>query len=134
VVGTKTSCWKSLPEQRFSGRWPWGEILLINASKLCSKGRPKNYLQEEHIKRIGQVFHEWQAVAGLSAVVSMAEAVQNDFTLSPSRYVSTGGEEEVLPLEEAVVLLQEAEEERREADRELDEVLTTLGFAGWRND
>jgi hypothetical protein len=22
VVGTKTSCWKSLPEQRFSGRWP----------------------------------------------------------------------------------------------------------------
>ena len=111
-----------------------GEILLINASKLCSKGRPKNYLEEQHIKQIGQVFHEWQAVAGLSAVVSMAEAVKNDFNLSPSRYVSTGGEEEVLPLEEAVVLLQEAEEERREADRELDEVLTTLGFAGWRND
>ena len=111
-----------------------GEILLINASKLCSKGRPKNYLEEQYIKQIGQVFHEWQAVAGLSAVVSMAEAVKNDFTLSPSRYVSTGGEEEVLPLEEAVVLLQEAEEERREADRELDEVLTTLGFAGWRND
>ena len=108
--------------------------MLINASKLCSKGRPKNYLEEQYIKQIGQVFHEWQAVAGLSAVVSMAEAVKNDFTLSPSRYVSTGGEEEVLPLEEAVVLLQEAEEERREADRELDEVLTTLGFAGWRND
>src|SRR5271157_3290444 len=28
VVGTKTSCWKSLPEQRFSGRWPWGANLL----------------------------------------------------------------------------------------------------------
>ena len=24
-VGTKTSCWKFLPEQRFSGRWPWGK-------------------------------------------------------------------------------------------------------------
>jgi transposase len=23
VVGTRTSCWKSLPEQRFSERWPW---------------------------------------------------------------------------------------------------------------
>ena len=111
-----------------------GEILLINAAKQFSKGRPKNYLEEQYIKQIGQVFHEWQAVDGLSAVVSMAEAAKNDFNLSPSRYVSTGGEEEVLPLEEAVVLLQEAEEERREADRELDEVLTTLGFAGWRND
>lgn len=36
--------------------------------------------------------------------------------------------EEVLPLEEAVVLLQEAEEERREADRALREVLNTLGL------
>ena len=33
MVGTKTSCWKSLPEQRFSGRWPWldhqGKISLL---------------------------------------------------------------------------------------------------------
>jgi type I restriction enzyme M protein len=33
-----------------------------------------------------------------------------------------------VPLEEAVVLLQEAEEEREEADRELDEVLSRLGL------
>jgi type I restriction enzyme M protein len=41
--------------------------------------------------------------------------------------VSTNGKEEVLPLEEAVVRLQEAEEERAEADRALNEVLQTLG-------
>ena len=35
--------------------------------------------------------------------------------------------EEVLPLEEAVVLLREAEEERAEADRKLEEVLGMLG-------
>ena len=110
-----------------------GEILLINASKLFSKGRPKNFLEEQHIKQIGQVFHEWRAETGLSAVVSKAEAAKNDFNLSPSRYVATEGAEEVLPLEEAVVLLQEAEEERAEADRELDAVLAKLGFEGWRN-
>ena len=110
-----------------------GEILLINASKLFSKGRPKNYLEDQHIKRVGQVFHEWRAEAGLSAAVSTAEVTKNDFNLSPSRYVATNGAEEVLPLEEAVVLLQEAEEERAEADRELDAVLTKLGFEGWRN-
>ena len=57
---------------------------------------------------------------------STAEAVKNDYNLSPSRYVATGETEEVLPLEEAVVLLQEAEEERAEADRELEAVLRSL--------
>ena len=36
--------------------------------------------------------------------------------------------EEVMPLEEAVLLLREAEEERAKADRALDEVLRTLGL------
>ncbi len=110
-----------------------GEILLINASKLFSKGRPKNYLEEQHIRQIGQVFHEWRAETGLSVVVSTAEATKNDFSLSPSRYVATDGAEEVLPLEEAVVLLEEAEEDREEADRELDAVLAKLGLEGSRN-
>jgi type I restriction enzyme M protein len=58
---------------------------------------------------------------------------KSDFNLSPSRYVATGDAEDVLPLEEAVVLLQEAEEERAEVDRTLDDVLAKLGLAGWRN-
>ncbi len=39
----------------------------------------------------------------------------------------------ILPLDESVVLLAEAEEERAEADQELDKVLAKLGFKGWRN-
>ncbi len=54
--------------------------------------------------------------------------VQHDYNLSPSRYVSANDAEEVLPLEEAVVLLREAEEERAEADRALQDVLAKLGF------
>lgn len=34
-----------------------GEILLINASKLFTKGRPKNYLADEHVERIAAVYH-----------------------------------------------------------------------------
>ncbi len=109
------------------------EILLINASRLFSKGRPKNYLEEHHIDQIAEVYHKWKAEEGLSAIIKKAEAVKNDYNLSPSRYVSTGAEAELLPLDEAVVLLQEAEEERAEADGALDEVLAKLGFKGWRN-
>jgi type I restriction enzyme M protein len=63
----------------------------------------------------------------MSTLITNDEAARNDYNLSPSRYVSTNGKEEVLPLEEAVVRLQEAEEERAEADRALHEVLRTLG-------
>jgi type I restriction enzyme M protein len=110
-----------------------GEILLINSSKLFAKGRPKNYLEEAHLEQIAQVYHRWRAEEGLTAIISQEQAAKNDFNLSPSRYVSTGAETEVLPLDEAVVLLAEAEEERAEADKQLYEVLTKLGFEGWRS-
>jgi len=57
----------------------------------------------------------------------------DDYNLSPSRYVASNDHEPPLPLEEALVLLAQAEEERRAADQELDDVLTELGFAVWRS-
>ena len=105
-----------------------GEILLINASKLFKKGRPKNYLAEEHVEAIARLYHEWKAEEGLAAIIQNKEAAANDYNLSPSRYVSANSEEEVLPLEEAVVLLKEAVEERDEADIALDEILRVLGL------
>jgi len=107
-----------------------GEILLINASKLFAKGRPKNFLAEEHIETTARIYREWKAEKGISAVIANEEAARNDYNLSPSRYVATDEQEEVLPLEEAVVLLREAEEERAEADRKLREVLKALGLDG----
>jgi len=112
-----------------------GEILLINASQQFAKGRPKNYLTEEHIARIAEIYHQWSVGANdhsplppIHAIITNDEAARNDYNLSPSRYVSTNGKEEVLPLEEAVVRLLEAEEERAEADRALNEVLVQLGL------
>jgi type I restriction enzyme M protein len=105
-----------------------GEILLVNASKLFVKGRPKNELTEEHVEQIAGLYHEWKAEEGCSAIITTAEAARNDYNLGPSRYVSVDGEDEVLPLEEAVVLLEEAEEERAVADKALWEVLGKLGL------
>ncbi|GBC92425.1 Type I restriction enzyme EcoKI M protein [bacterium HR15] len=105
-----------------------GEILLINASQLFAKGRPKNYLDETHINTIVDLYRCWEAREGLSAIITQDEAAQNDYNLSPSRYVSANHTEQALPLEEAIVLLREAEEERAQADHALREVLKTLGF------
>jgi len=106
-----------------------GQVLLINASHLFKKGRPKNYLPEETIEKASELYREWKEEEGISRVLPKEEVAKNDFNLSPSRYVSSDGEEEVLPLEEAVVLLREAEEERKDADDELNNILDMLGLS-----
>jgi len=68
----------------------------------------------------------------LSAITTTAEAVRNDYNLSPSRYVASDDVESPLPLEEALVLLTQAREAWAEADGEPDAVLNKLGFADWR--
>jgi type I restriction enzyme M protein len=107
-----------------------GQILLVNGSKQFSKGRPKNYLEPAHITALADAYLNWLAVDGLSAIISTADVAKNDFNLSPSRYVSVGEQAEVLPLDEAVVELREAEEEFETANRDLEKVLTKLGLAG----
>jgi type I restriction enzyme M protein len=104
------------------------EILLINASKLFNKGRPKNYLSDESIKQISEIFLNWKEENGISKIISKDEAVKNDYNLSPSRYVAQDGGDETLSLENAVVLLQEAEEERNQADTKLREIIKNLGI------
>jgi len=104
------------------------EVLLINSSNLYKKGRPKNYLPDESIKQISDIYLNWEEKEGISKIVSKEEVIKNDYNLSPSRYVAQDGEDDTLPVEDAVVLLQEAEEERMKADEMLSERLKMLGM------
>lgn len=104
------------------------KILLINASKLFEKGRPKNFLPDASIEKIAEIYQNCKEEEGISKIINKEEAVKNDYNLSPSRYVSKNEEDDTLPLDEAVVLLKEADEERKQADEKLQEVLEQLGF------
>ncbi|MGB9898550.1 N-6 DNA methylase [Thermanaerothrix sp.] len=110
-----------------------GQILLINASQAFAKGRPKNYLTDEHIAAIADIYLNWREITEgsplRSRIITNEEAARNDYNLSPSRYAPLDNKEEVLPLEEAMVLLEEAEEERTEAERALKEVIKILGLS-----
>ncbi|MDP1646587.1 MAG: N-6 DNA methylase [Rubrivivax sp.] len=71
-----------------------GRIVLLNASKRFSKGRPKNYLREEDIRRLAAMYLRGEPVEGELAVISAAQAEEADYNLSPSRWVaSLAGEE-----------------------------------------
>jgi type I restriction enzyme M protein len=84
---------------------------------------------EEHVTHIARLYTEWKVEEGCSAIISMAETARNDFNLSPSRYVAQNGQEQVLPLEEAVVIFREAEEERAIIDQSLEQILRILGLS-----
>ena len=110
-----------------------GEILLINASKLFSQGPAQELPRRQHVDQIGQVYHEWQAVDGLSAIITKAEAVEERLQplAQPVRFhrrgrggVAAGGSRGALAGSRGGAV---------EADRELDAVLAKLGFEGWRN-
>jgi len=113
---------KSKPEER------QGKIQLINASKLFQKGRPKNFLPEENIKQISDIYLNWEEVEGISKIITKEEAARNDYNLSPSRYIAQNGEDDTLDLEDAVVQLLEAEEERRDADEKVKAILKEMGL------
>jgi len=104
------------------------EVLLVNASKLFEKGRPKSFLPDETIKLITEIYRDWKEVDGISKIVTKEEIAKNDYNLSPSRYVAQNGGEEVLSLDDAVLELWEAEEERRKAEEKLNAVLKEMGF------
>jgi type I restriction enzyme M protein len=104
-----------------------GEVLLINASPLFLKGRPKNYLADDHIAQLGELYHHWAVEVGLSAVVTTEQAADNDYNLSPGRYVAAVSNGDAMPLEEAAAQLKKAEAERVAADAELWKVLVELG-------
>ena len=93
----------------------------MNASKLFQKGRPKNFLPDENIAQVAGISWTGRLWMESAAIVSVADVAKNDFNLSPSRYVAQNGKDETLPLEDAVVLLREAEEERQEADAKVEE-------------
>ena len=116
-----------------------GRIVLVNAGREFEKGRPKNYIPQSGIQKIAQAFFKGRDVDRFAKVITNEEAAEQDYNLSPSRYVDTSEEEEYRPIPE---ILEELwgpgglEEQARDLDKELKKVFRDLGFdvaTGQRN-
>jgi type I restriction enzyme M protein len=103
-----------------------GKIVLVNASKEFRKGTPKNYLSDEAIKKIAEAFALGKATDGLCALISNEDAADNDFNLSPSRYLVTNGEQSTRRPAEIVAELTRLTGEAQEIDAELTQLLSKL--------
>lgn len=104
-----------------------GKITLVNASGEFRKGTPKNFLPPEAVTKIADAYHAGKDVDGFVKIITNEEAAQNDFNLSPSRFVAVGIDgSETRELEAILADLRNAEKKARRIALEMDKVLTAL--------
>jgi type I restriction enzyme M protein len=110
-----------------------GRILLINASQEFEKGRPKNFIPDDKIKKIAKAFHAFNDVERFTKVIPMDEVVKNDYNLSPSRYVETAEAVVYREIPQLLGELEELEEQSSKIDVELKSILSKIGFEVGKN-
>ena len=79
-------------------------------------------MEKKHVSTVVKAYMDWCCLEGLSVAVSIAQAMENDCNLSPNRYVPDGEQDEGMSLDEALLLFEQAEEDRVEADARLKDV------------
>ena len=102
------------------------KIVLLNASKRVGKGRPKNFIPEEDIRRIAAAFAEGEPVEGEVAVITREEAEKTDYNLSPSRWVGQTDAVSQRPIKEIIAEMQRLDEEAREIEASMAQMLARL--------
>ena len=101
-------------------------IVLLNASRRVRKGRPKNYIPEEVIRPLAAAFAKGQPVEGEVAVITREQAEQADYNLSPSRWVGQVDAVAQRPIREIIAEMQRLDDEAREVDARLADMLVRL--------
>lgn len=107
-----------------------GQVMVINASTLFVKGRPKNVFTDDGVKAVAEAYHAWEEREKFSRILSTEELRANDYNLSPSAYIQVGKKATHRDIADILVDLGEAREAREQADRDLERILSNLGLGG----
>ena len=70
-------------------------ILFIDASKECKKGKMLTVLTDENIEKIVDIYNKREAIKGFSNLVTMEEVISNDYNLSVQRYIEMEDRKEI---------------------------------------
>jgi type I restriction enzyme M protein len=103
-----------------------GKIVLVNASREFKKGNPKNHLTEDAIARIAVAYLKGETQEGLVAVIDKTKAEENDYNLSPSRYIANGDAKIMREIPEIVAELTALKKDEAKLDEDLAKVLAQL--------
>lgn len=101
-------------------------VTLINANKEFQKGRPKNYLTQEHVAAI--VDSVRSPAIRLSAAIPREQVIAKDFNLSPAIFVQTDVAIERRSIEELIEEIDRLDASQSNAMASLREIFRSLGY------
>ncbi len=105
-----------------------GKVILVNASGEFQKGRPKNFIPEESIKKIADAFLAGKDVERFVRAVSVEEIAKNDYNLSPSRYIEIAAAADHRDVQALLDELAHLDADANRLDGELKEIFAGLGY------
>lgn len=103
-------------------------VFVINASDMYESGRAQNYLKEEHVKKIHDIFKKRRDEQYISTIVPVSEIIENDYNLNVSRYVEPRPLQKTIPLPQAAVELKDATVDFLKAEKNLAVILRKEGL------
>ena len=105
-----------------------GKIVLVNASREFKKGQPKNYIPDASIRKIADAFIKGEDSERFVKVITREQAAENDYNLSPSRYVDITEKEAYRSIPVILDELEGLEKKAGEIDSDLQEIFRKMGF------
>lgn len=105
-----------------------GKVVLVNAGGEFQKGRPKNFIPDESIRKTADAFHAGKEVERFVKVVAVEEIAKNDYNFSPSRYIETASPAEHRDVQPLLDELARLDAESSRLDEELKGIFTGLGY------
>ncbi|MCB4758784.1 MAG: type I restriction-modification system subunit M [Sulfurovum sp.] len=104
------------------------DVLFIDASREFDKDKNQNSLNENHIKKILQTYHDRKEIEKYAHIASLKEIQENDYNLNIPRYVDTFEEEERVDIEATKQEIEKIESELVEVKKQMKGFLEELGL------
>jgi len=111
---------KNKPAQRKN------KILFINASAEFEKGKPKNFLTDGNITTIVACYRYFAEKEGFAKIITMSEAKEADYNLSPSRFVAAIDKTVYRPVKEILADIAQTETAEKKINQDLKNIFSKL--------
>jgi len=103
-----------------------GKIVLLNASQVVRKGRPKNYIPDDSLRSLAAEFSNGVPVERRVSVVTLDQVAEADFNLSPSRWITVANDKAIADISSLVLELRRLASKTQELDDRLFSALAGI--------
>ena len=102
------------------------DVLFIDASKECEKGKNQNRLRDEDIERIYKAYKDRKDISKYSKVVDLKEIEENEYNLNIPRYIDSFEDEDNVDLKSIREEISKLEAERDSLDSSIAKILKDI--------